>query len=497
MQRNRRSWHLLLVGLLLSLCGTASAQGFGLARTGGIEALYEYLREQFESARGPNDLGPRLLSDLYLGLGARTGTPVDEEDRFQVCVELVGTGTKPRLDGGGDLLTVLDRQEDRDRLTSGVPARGLPDGHTEFVVIDEFDLLALTVSLDLHRRLQPQSGLFTSNVLDDGDRSHWRPFYGFRLDVVDPRAPEATVVPHGHLVAFHALAHFGRAEIVDVILESERHAIVSLATQDDRTVRLHLLDVDFDDVATIREAVRTVPSLGGPHGPVPTFVIMSWGLVDCALADRYAAEGSTTPVGEFDNLADYLAAVFAASDGTAVATLLRGLCEAVEPIVAPIIGGGFTCTNASPAQLAEIGSIGVLAEMDVRAQEAVGWSGQPGGVRYFAAAGNQGFAFPMPPAAWPGVIGVEACSGTSMERDTRFSNRGTTTASVAQPAHRARGAYFASPEALDGAALVYWGTSFAAPSAAVHAATEPPRLDASGQAVAFPVDPEYANWCGL
>jgi subtilisin family serine protease len=135
--------------------------------------------------------------------------------------------------------------------------------------------------------------------------------------------------------------------------------------------------------------------------------------------------------------------------------------------------------------------------MDVRAQEAVGWSGQPGGVRYFAAAGNQGFAFPMPPAAWPGVIGVEACSGTSMERDTRFSNRGTTTASVAQPAHRARGAYFASPEALDGAALVYWGTSFAAPSAAVHAATEPPRLDASGQAVAFPVDPEYANWCGL
>ncbi len=485
MQRLRRWSLVLLVGALASFVGSASAQGVGLFRALGAELLYEQLRERFASERDPADPGPQLLANLYLGLEAFTGQAVPEDDQFQVCVELVGTGTTPRLDGGGGLLTV--RSSDQALTTSSVPPLGLPRAATDLVIVDEFDLLALTVSLELHRRLLPDNLLLTGSELEHAP--HWSAFYGFRLAIVDPPAPETTVVPHGHLVAFHALAHFGVAAIEKVVLVSDRHAVVTVASAPDPEaprVRVHLLDVDFDDVATIRDAVQAIPTLGDPLQPTPTFAVLSWGLVDCALSERYTAHDGDASGEEFETLAEYLEVVFATSDGPGAIALLAGLCEAFEDVIEQHLS--ITCDVATPEQLAAIGTIGVLAEMDVRASEAVGLPQPSERIRYFAAAGNQGMVFPMPPAAWPGVIGVEACTGTVRWRDEGYSNRGTTSPSASQPAQRARGAYFASPESVDNDTLVYWGTSFAAPSAAVHSAT-----DTTGKATN--VDPEDANWC--
>jgi len=402
-----------------------------------------------------------------------------------VCVDLVGTGGHPRLDGGGSLLGgMLAPFQDPDVLARVTQV--FPVGATDVVIIDEFDLVALAVSIQL--RVAMGEGLFRADDLVTS--ALWPAAYGFRLDLADPRAPEETDVPHGHLVAFHALAHVaGDAQVARVVLVAEGHLEILIESGDD-ALRLHLVDVDFDDVATIQDALLIH---GRADSEWPRFVVMSWGLVDCALAARYASQPEAAGAPMFDTLADYLTATLKASPDTGLEALLRGLCLPFEGTIAPYFGPNFSCAGANGEELALIGTMGVFAEVDARSAEVLGWTPPVGGTRFYAAAGNQALDFAMPPAAWPHVVAVEACTrrGDGL-RDTRFSNRGRGEPDF--PAARALGAWFASPERIVGAngrwaPLGYWGTSFATPAAALFAAA-----DAQGDRGASP-DPDVANWC--
>lgn len=471
----RRRWGSLMAVLFAVAVATqASAQPATALREDDIYETYTQIRATFETDRSEYDTGPSLLRFLYSALEQMSGVPVEEEERFQVCAALVGMDGTPRLDGGGSLLSSLDSYPfDRPREVA-VGHYEFPSNRTDFVVIDEFDLLALAVSIQLR--------LDFTDVEGFGIEPSWSSLYGFRVDVTgEPRDPGATSVPHGHLVAFHLLEHFPEGtRITKVALKSERHLELEIrrSGNPDAYARLHLIDIDFDDVETIRDAVQT-------HGSAdPDFdrsVVMSWGLVDCALASRYAALPAGGP---YATLAEYLTATLAASTDSGLTTLLRGLCASFEQSIAQHFDrDGFRCADASEEELALIGTLGVLVEGDVRSAEDVGWTQGSVRTRFYASAGNQALGFPMPPAAWPDVVGVEACTSSSNgARDLLFSNGG------GSPAALALGAWFGTPEfAKDSSVLGYWGTSFAAPAAAFLAADDP-----SG---GFGQDPAYANLC--
>ena len=119
--------------------------------------------------------------------------------------------------------------------------------------------------------------------------------------------------------------------------------------------------------------------------------------------------------------------------------ILIQLCNAFIVPVRSALGEEFSCADTQA--LVGLATIVLIADVAARSAFEIRWD--PGAnARYFASAGNQGLAIPMPPAAWPGVYGVEACIAPNYPTSSRLraalSNAGAEATSRAS-AHSARG----------------------------------------------------------
>jgi hypothetical protein len=273
------------------------------------------------------------------------------------------------------------------------------------------------------------------------------------------------VVPHGHVVLYHTLrlaypAAGGpiNAVIVNGVDGGEPTRIeleVGLKGDPTATLRITLVPITFDDIETIKDAMALTS--GGDYADAA--VVTSWALTDCALAQGYlTAQGlDETP----RTLTQYLARlVFGdANDAEAEASedLIVALCEAFRPFMPD---PSLVCSNY-------VLLLAYLAALEIEAATVIGWDidGRVPYGRVFAASGNQGLPYPMPPAAWPGVYGVSACGDSDVAKAV-WANFGDF---LVFEHVSAAGAWFSVPS-LDGLAteqLGYWGTSFAAPHAAL------------------------------
>lgn len=394
-----------------------------------------------------------------------TGGGVARFDEDDVCAYLVGTGgTKPRLDGGGDLLSVFDQEWPAvaaiGRATHRVEGYGDAeqfDGGLTLVVIDDFNLEALAVSV---MRLL-ETGAVPVDATTEGN-DLWRAVVAYRFDLQQVLDPEAAYVPHGHLVAYHALSLLPTgSRIKSVAMPKNDHVVLEVAhvhpSGSTQTLAVHLFDIDFDDVQSIRNAMYESGQLGAAT------VVLSWGLVDCFLARAYEETGTGA------TLAEYIAERLHGRPD--VEHLVRRLCAALAPTVAQELDAP-DCAEADFDAIALLGPLAYFSGLTERTATAVDLP-EFVGQTYFAAAGNQKLGFPMPPAAWRGIHAVEACavSTTTPEGPGRawFSNLGTMAPGDDARAVTALGAWFPTDEVRRGSTmqLGYWGTSFAAPAAAV------------------------------
>ena len=294
--------------------------------------------------------------------------------------------------------------------------------------------------------------------------------YGYRVRPQgDPHPdpapqPEAASVPHGHLVAYHLLSQLPvGTQIEDVRMPgADRLEIVVRDPQRVQT-SIHLVGIDFDDFYSIRAGLVAVPN------DDDAVVVLSWGLVDCELAAAYARlpeDPSVTTIMEFFGAA--LHAV--AGELVDFAELLCVEFEKAGKVDLLDIPQGQDCATVAPEHLVGLAAVVAVAEFSEAAFAALDWTPDEA-TTHFAAAGNQGLGFPMPPASWSEIVGVEACAdladGSSPPDKASFSNVG----SMPFDDHwtRALGAWFQTPEVhpMSNAPLGYWGTSFATPTAAL------------------------------
>ncbi len=421
--------------------------------------LYEAFRAQHE-LQGDDSIGAEVMRAVHAVLAA--DHPDDVVVAEAICAAVTGAGSRPRLDGGGPPLQTSDSPPGivgwfpdavhvapSDLPTFGVLARTL-------VVIDEFDLDALLRAVESG----PASGAAPTM---------WNVLYADHASAAgtDPEAYEA---PHGHLVLYHLLRSVAGETVVLAGArrylhhdgtEAADHLIVHAEVANE-TIDVHLLAIDFDDLDTIDAALVGLWRVDGD--PV---VVMSWGLVDCAVRDHYAREHA--PVDAMDaprSYAEFMHDVIAESDE--LAALAGRLCSAFAEAIGDAFGGDPSCNEElDVAALAPLLTVAALATSDQRAAEALRIAERDfsDALTFFASAGNQGLVFPMPPAAWPGISGVAACSA----RQPGLAPFSNAPGFAAAPHHEnvvALGAWFVSPEVAPAGALGYWGTSFAAPHAA-------------------------------
>jgi len=394
------------------------------------------------------DLRSSVLDWLY-GVIA---DPMGGSERVgQTCAFVAGAGSKPRLDGGLGGLQPYALPP----IVGGVGwdyADGLRPS-ADVVIIDEFALEEVLDAIEALTVGRPFAGF---------DRPAWRGAIGtatleaFATWLPHPTGTQTYDVPHGHLVLHHVLALLGGNDL-EVVSATHHPAtsaggergtiIVSIQGQ---PFRIHLAPIDFDDVATITSALHEV---AGVRGAV---VVASWGLVDCELSERYLQAVEATPERHW-TIDRYLLDLFAGSpDAERIA---QELCTAFldSRFADPGLGCGNRFLLAYSLHLLAheaATDVGWPQDDDMDAQGRVPYG------RVFASAGNQGLPFPMPPAAWPGVFGVAACS-TGPDR-ALFSNVGD----FIDAEHLvAPGAWF--PVRIHGDDVGYWGTSFAAPHAAL------------------------------
>lgn len=409
---------------------------------------------------------------------------------FEICAYLVGTGGNPRVDGGGNLLALapafLATTEGHAAGRSDYRIVSEPVTRPTLYILDDFHIESLLHSLSVRLK---EDVISVDEV--DGFQDLWRALVGYVLDL-DAVSDVEVSISHGHLVAFHALAQLPeRTVIQDVSRRSASGAdrlVLTMRVGASPTFEVHLVDIDFDDLESIGEAMRTV---GSPPENTVHVVNMSWGLVDCALARAYDADGATStdePASEYDSLAAYLRAALEESQG--FLEKVAELCVELQPLLADRLGlddpDDLRCDD--PHVLASLGTAAVVADVSSRARSVLDDS-VASEVAYFVAAGNQGLAFPMPPAGWTGFVGVEACALGSPGRSS-FSNAGSSIDAQGGTV-RALGAWFdVDLVAIDEASgsllgpLGYWGTSFAAPTAAMNHAFGAFDLEAAG-----PLDP--------
>ena len=410
----------------------------------------------FDHAFATDAADRELGTEMILAMRSGAGVAVDDLSTQSTCAHVLGAGGNPKLDGGGNLLAVMPAAVQPSFIV--IEPEELASGMTPLVdtivIIDEFQLdvlratiLSTTLNMDEDDALQELWNTFYAHVPADGD------------------------VPHGHLVAYHALAHLGGtdAEItVDSTVAVDATLGLTVAFGDGRTVRVLLVTIAFDDLSSL----VTVRNVLSEFLEANAVIVTSWGLVDCALGEGYAEAATEVSTPADATFVEYLRSALAGGDAE---TQLESLCSAFEERINQAIAPESVDCDGDFEALLDLGTIAAVAAMSVQASEDVGvrqdgdWANVTSGM--FASAGNQGLAFPMPPAAWPGVIGVEAC--TPDQGRASFSNVGSLIPAFDDQSVRALGAWFATNEWSGGTRLGYWGTSFAAPAAAMfYAATD-------------------------
>ena len=463
MQRSNRSRSLLLaVTVALVACG---AWGQPLPTEWAprdVARLYGDLVDRWIE-RG--ELGEAIVR------AAREGAGLEGQDgRYVVCASLPGTGGNPRVDGGGN-----------PRMDGG---HGTHPGDWGGTLLAPFPPVNATLwpyaAPDGHQVAFPPAGTVgpprsRMAVIDAFDVDVLAAIgSGAQLDATDLWAvliasllggrSDTSPVPHGNLVLYHLLAPWAHPDGLHVSFREAGNPRVLHLRGDTwaDAIELHLLEITYGDVTTIADAMQSAEALGD------AVVVASWGLVDCTLAAGYHAQAEETrasgsaPASFFA----YLAAALERSGEAA--ELLGALCDAFEEQITEAVGS-IDCRAPSNHDLL---AVAALAQMDARARQAVVWQ-ELGETVVFASAGNQGLPFPMPPAAWPGVVAVEACMAGEPDRRAAFSNGGAV-GFASEFSAQALGAWFATPASGSTfETLGYWGTSFAAPAAAAAYAADP------------------------
>jgi hypothetical protein len=452
MQKFVRSSIVVLASVAALFGGRSFAQDLpDSPRSEWAARSFAFFEHSFADPNGP--LSRELGNSMVYAMKRSEGFP-ENEWPISTCARLLGAGGSSKLDGGGNLVaaspTFFERGmvvEPTDIVAGLTPSPAIGT----IVIVDHFDLGSLKDSL---------------SAMSSHDRGAlWNAFYAADSNV-----------PHGHLVAYHALAHLDWTELELPSNQSGNDRLeftLKFGTAD--VVQVRLAHIQYDDMSSIETAMAE-SNQGG------AIVVTSWSLVDCALATQYSelSAAGTAP----ETFVDYMrAALDAAGDS---ANLMHDLCTAFLHS-SPSVSDDIDCSD--PEDLLDLGTIAAIAAMSVQASEDVGMREEDGSwdrswdpvmsATVFAAAGNQGLPFPMPPAAWPPVIGVEACTRAVPGR-SRFSNAGSLGPGYGDRAVRALGAWFATNEWLEDTddenartRLGYWGTSFAAPAAAMNFAATP------------------------
>ena len=484
--RDRR-WRRSAVALMVALAVSSSAALAQEGRRAAFDELmvpypvYAAIAAAYEAAfaggpQGDRDAAARAaraFSALIEYLQSVTGdSAVGSVDN--VCAALLGSGGVPRVDGGGGNPHVDGGGATRLVRTQGpsIDPTSLdvwPSNH--LVIVDSFDLDALAMDFGA-----VASGAVAPHALA-GD---WA--LASRQPAAD--APHEAVVEHGHVVLAHVLSLIQRLVVAAVAFDVTttpadggvvQHALLHLVIADGVDLEIHLVHIEFDQVDTIARAMAFAAALqtgglGSAAGNLPrrdgdaveSVVVTSWGLTDCTLAERYADTDVHDPDTAFESFVAYVIDLALSNPDGYV--LLDELCLAFEPYLPS--GVVVPCT---PSVLAAA----LFMVLDDRAASAVGWPRWPaqehliGRVPYgrvYAAAGNQSLPFPMPPAAWPGVYGVSACDAVEPTPSARswYANLGDY---IVHEHMVAPGGAFAAP--IVGARLGYYGTSYAAPHAAL------------------------------
>ena len=451
----------------------------------GPEAVAAALR--WSEAPVDEALKDRWLSTFHRSLV--TAAPEANLARYaadDLCGFIGGSGGTSKLDGGGWLEALNPREFDpvRDRTSLVTTAGFLRQPPTRLVVIDEFDLGALALEL-----AESEAGDFASLFLGTGIVEETT--FGYEL-------------LHGHLVVHHVAAlldEMGYVPSTDFEagdVESVPFLRLGFAKLGSDAVVVDLVDGRFDDLSSLQAALFAVAR----SADEPAAVVLSWGLTGCALRDAYAVRSTRTDgliqVTDFVSLSDFAVAVATAYDvivsNGGATPVTRSICDAVDAYSrfavtrSSGIGCGDRDVRVVVATTVLFGSYAVGAEAVFDEAAADGGRASADAHRYFAAAGNEGLPYPMPPASFDWVTAVAACKPTGPAR-ALFSNAGDRYGfGGAEVEVIALGAWFpAQIHRLDGRDLGYWGTSFAAPLAAL--ASGVGREDAE-------IPPVFATLCG-
>lgn len=445
-----RSSIVVLASVALLFGGRGFAQPAfpdSLLRSEWAAKIFVVFEEEFAASSQDRELGNAVVFAMQSGAGIPTPS-------VSTCAAVLGAGSNPKLDGGGNLLAALPGGVYSPAFVvrpSELAAGLIPDVQ-RIVIVDEFSFSAL------------------EQGFSDSASTDWQDFLPTLWNAL--YVPDETgVVHHGHLVAYHALAHL--ESVTDVTATSGAETLeLTVDLGQGTVVTVLLVGITFNDPDSLESLSLVFDDLDQGD----TVVIMSWGLVDCALSGQYS-EASADPNAP-TTFVDYLSAALAAAGDAE--DRVRDLCRPFKDRINTAVIPAYVDCEGDASGLLDLGTIAAIAAMSVRASEDVGmrengdWINVSAGV--FASAGNQGLPFPMPPAAWPGIVGVEACIRGVPER-AGFSNMGSLGwgASYGDQAVRALGAWFATiltsdgnDGAPEGTPLGYWGTSFAAPAAAMH-----------------------------
>jgi Subtilase family len=390
------------------------------------------------------------LANPLFGL---SGTLLIQPDQGNCPVdELQIPGEKPRLNGSTGGLAVLNAPYENQPTSLTYPTGtgqyvqkvaalyGAPTRNTGILVVDDF-----------------QGGPFTLNqaVYDLQNESFPTDDPIARAEALQARLDElqeAGLVAHGPFVFNHINALLVAAGYTRI---SVGEAITGLARfRHTNGTRIYVKAVDIEDFDTSVIAQRVSQGLNAlrraPYFVSNIAVNMSFAVVPCSVLFDFDASDLPT----FES---YIDALLDSNPGSTLAQIRRA-------IITPV----------SPDPLYNLIS-GTLF--------------QPSTV-YIAAAGNYSLTFPMFPAAWPEVISI-ASHDVGSSGIATFSNRGEVMIT---------GGWFrlTNPAGINGLMtnaprVVYQGTSFSAPAAAVFTAIDlassPPRCALQ---VALPTRPDLA-----
>ena len=464
----RRWWLVVLVWI--APVAHVHAQDEGSFRTSSagmdfyavLETDGRYVRDVARSwlERRPDEVRT-LLSSLSMAWDAPSG-PGDEG---AICGVVVGMGGNPKVDGGGGLEMLASPFVGANELSSIDLAPALGADVPSIAIIDEFALTALAAAL---RDEETQAFRNLGEVVASGGVLK----SGFTTTAVGPVA--AVDVVHGHLVLHHVLSilHGLDAAIEGIEFGTGHGARTTLSlTVGGSPVALYLYDIEFVALNGLQEALDDIFALPEETVPIPLAVVMSWGLTGCDLEAAYARfDGGAAPAAQNDTaiqtVAEFLYdAVARLAERDAIVSEVCAALEADRAENQPEHPSEIPCEDE--AQRNTVGTVVALAQFELLAWERVDWK-RRGDVVFFASSGNQSLPFAMPPASFGSVVAVAACMPTSTQAAPRawFSNAGDDHPSDGSEAI-ALGAWFAAP-AIDGLETAgYWGTSFAAPFAAV------------------------------